>query len=103
MKAAIYIAAFFILIYNCMLVHGKQIQNNSIGKDKLSFNPGESFIYTQVTPSNMWVINHNLNKLVQVTIYDEENDIVEAQVENIDLNNITIYFNVNVSGYAVIN
>lgn len=103
MKAAIYIAAFFILIYNFMLVHGKQIQDNSISKDKLGFNPNENFIYTQTTPSNTWVVLHNLNKHVQVFIYDEENDIVEAQIEETNLNTITIYFNSNVMGIAVIN
>lgn len=86
-----------------MLVHGKQIRNNSIDRDKLTFEPNESFIYTQSSPESTWTINHNLNMHVQITVYDTTNTQIEGQIEEIDINTTIIYFNTNIAGYAVIN
>ena len=61
------------------------------------------FVFAQEQNSDEWVIEHNLNKHPSVTIVDSGNNIVYAEVEYTDLNNLIIRFNSNNSGKAYLN
>ena len=60
------------------------------------------FLYEQTTPSDLWIIEHNLNKYTHVTVYDENDHIVIATVEKISPNGIRILFNEPITGTAII-
>ena len=66
---------------------------DSNGKIPLSQIPDATFnTYThyQITPSDNWVIKHNLNRYPSVTIVDSSGNVVVGEVKYIDNNTINI-------------
>lgn len=63
---------------------------------------GASFVFTQVAPSASWIVAHNLNSLVNVTVLNSSNVIVEADVVETNLNTTTISFSTPQTGSALI-
>ena len=61
------------------------------------------FVFAQEQNSDEWVIEHNLNKHPSVTIVDSGDNIVYAEVEYTNLNNLIIRFNSANSGKAYLN
>jgi hypothetical protein len=57
--------------------------------------------FTQVTPLTMWTVNHNLNRLVDVSIYNG-NQKVEGSVAYSDYNTIILSFSRAMSGIAIL-
>ena len=66
---------------------------DSNGKIPLSQIPDATFntyTYYQITPSDNWVIKHNLNRCPSVTIVDSSGNVVVGEVKYIDNNTINI-------------
>lgn len=64
--------------------------------------PGASYVYTQVTPAATWIITHNLNSLVGVTLYDQFGALVDSDVAVTSQNVITVTFSGPQAGSAII-
>lgn len=64
---------------------------------------GASFVYTQATPAATWIITHNLNSLVQVTLLDSLNNVIDSDIVETSLNVCTIIFALPQTGSALIN
>ena len=62
--------------------------------------PATSFIYTQNTPLNTWVVMHNLNHLPSVIIVDNSNQVVEGDIIYNNTNTLTLKFSIPFSGVA---
>lgn len=62
-----------------------------------------SYEYTQASPSDTWVITHNLNKRPSITVLTSAGDEVEGAVTVNSLNQITITFCAPFSGSAILN
>lgn len=62
-----------------------------------------AFTFSQLTPSTVWTIIHNLGKNPSVTIVDSAGTIVVGDVEYTGLNSLTIQFSVAFSGSAFLN
>lgn len=61
------------------------------------------YLHEQSTPSNNWIIPHNLgNTYKHVTIYDDNDVVMIGNVEAISQNGIRIQFNKPVTGKAII-
>lgn len=58
------------------------------------------YVHTQNTPSNQWNITHNLGFFPNVTILDNENRIIEADTQYLNINSVKIVMNVALSGVA---
>ncbi|GFZ32566.1 hypothetical protein CSC2_30920 [Clostridium zeae] len=71
--------------------------------DKLGEAGVSTYIFTQMTPSAVWNINHNLSKRPSVSIVDSAGSLVVGEVKYVDDNNIKITFSAAFSGYAYIN
>ena len=56
--------------------------------------------FTQDTPSDTWVIEHNLGKYPNVVVINSAGDRLVGVTEDQDLNNLTIYFSAAFSGIA---
>lgn len=63
----------------------------------------KSFIYSQLSASKEWNINHNLNKYPSVTVTDSSGNIVIGDITYIDKNNLIINFSSEFSGKAYLN
>jgi len=61
------------------------------------------FTFAQEQNSNQWEVEHNLGKFPSVTIVDSGENIVYAEVQYTDENNLTISFNGATSGKAYLN
>lgn len=63
----------------------------------------KTFIFEQGIASDIWVINHNLNKKPSITVVDSADNVVEGAEKYIDENTIEIYFNGAFKGKAYLN
>lgn len=62
-----------------------------------------TYVYNQVTMSKVWVINHNLARMPNVTIADTSGNVVLADIIYIDENTIEISFGEEAIGTAYLN
>ena len=62
-----------------------------------------NFVYTQIQPSSVWTIQHNLNKKASVTIVDTAGTVVEGKVTVSNGSQIIIEFNFPFNGEAILN
>ena len=81
-------------------IKGKQIKNNSIDKSKLSFDL--SFTHTQNIPLTVWNITHTLDKYTNVTIYDNNEHVIEGEIIYVSNSQLQIIFNTSISGKVVL-
>lgn len=63
---------------------------------------GSYFVHTQSTPAATWVIDHNLAKKVHVSVFDDLNREIFADVEHGSINQTSITFPSPVTGSVVI-
>ncbi len=66
-------------------------------------NKTTTYIHYQTSPSNNWIINHNLTKYPSVTIVDSAGNVVIGDVKYIDNNTINVVFVGTFSGIAYLN
>ena len=59
-----------------------------------------AYTHLQVSSSNTWVINHNLNFYPNVTVQDSAGTIYEGEISYTNLNSITVTFSSAFSGKA---
>ena len=75
--------------------------------DLISFTPqatgDKTFVFTQASAANPWVINHGLNKFPSVTMALSTGQVGIADVTYINANNLTITFSGDESGKAYMN
>ena len=63
----------------------------------------KKYTHTQISASNNWIINHNLNKFPSVTVVDSGGTIVIGEISYININSVSISFNGIFSGKAYCN
>lgn len=61
------------------------------------------FTFTQTTPAQEWVIQHNLDKFPSVTIVDSAGSVVIGDITYIDKDNVKLTFKGAFSGKAYLN
>lgn len=61
------------------------------------------FVHNQTTPSDEWVIAHNLDKKPSVTVVDSADNQWQAEVEYVDQDNIIVRTQAPFSGKAYLN
>ena len=64
------------------------------------FTASRRFIHTQSTPSNIWIINHDLGGQPSVTIVDSAKTMVIGEVSYINGEEIEVRFSSPFSGFA---
>ena len=70
---------------------------------KLLDEKDKNYVHTQVSGSDRWAVQHNLNKYPSVTILDTEDRQQFAYIENIDNNNLMIEFTYPCCGKVICN
>ncbi len=61
---------------------------------------GEPFFFRQISESMEWMVAHNLGHYPLVSVSDSAGSVLMAQVNNIDTNNLTVRFNLPITGTA---
>ena len=90
------------VLYNKPSINGVTLEGNKTSEE-LNIVSDKEFIYTQSTSSDVWMIQHNLNKYPSVTVVDSGNSVVAGEVIYIDKNNVRITFTSAFSGKAYFN
>lgn len=90
------------ILYNKPSINGVTLEGNKTSEE-LNIVGDKEFVYTQSTSSDVWMIQHNLNKYPSVTVVDSGNSVVTGEVIYIDKNNIQITFTSTFSGKAYCN
>ena len=62
-----------------------------------------TYLFDQSPAAILWTINHDMGKYPAVEIFDSNGDEMEGFVNYIDVNNLTITFNVAFAGKATLN
>lgn len=65
--------------------------------------PNLWYIHEQGIASDVWEINHNLNKYPSVTVVDSGDNVVIGYVTYVDKNNVIVNFNGAFKGKAYLN
>ncbi len=66
----------------------------------ITINNNSSYVFSQTTPSLMWVINHNMGRVPSVFAEDTDGNDINGVIEVIDSNNLRIQFSSAVAGKA---
>lgn len=83
--------------------HGSLALDKFYGLSIYAGNGDKTFVFTQNTAENPWIINHNLNKFPSVSMVLSTGQVGIADVTYIDANNLTITFSGDESGKAYMN
>ena len=75
--------------------------------DMATFTPfrdaDKTYVHTQTSPSELWVIQHNLDKFPSVATVNSNNVVYYGNIVYVDTNNLTIEFSAGFSGKAYLN
>jgi len=85
---------------------GAGVTTFALGNDvtvNVSGGSSNNFVFTQIIPATVWVVNHNLNKRCAVQVIDNTFTEVEAEILWNDNNTVTVTFNSNSTGYVYCN
>ncbi len=83
-------------------INGVVLVGNKTGEE-LGIVYDKTFVYNQVTSSDVWEIEHNLDKYPSVTVVDSGGSVVVGEIVYIDKNNVRITFTSAFSGKAYLN
>lgn len=78
------------------------VQNNTI-KSYIDSKADKTYVHNQITASNKWIIEHNLEKYPTIAIIDSGNTTVVGEIEYVNLNLVYVTFNGIFSGKAFCN
>ena len=83
-------------------INGVVLVGNKTGEE-LGIIYDKTFVYNQVASSDVWEIEHNLDKYPSVMVVDSGGSVVVGEIVYIDKNNIRITFTSAFSGKAYLN
>lgn len=73
------------------------------GADGLPGAPGGAFyVHTQSSPAGSWVVQHNLNRVAQISVLGDDGHQILADIDQSDPNTASIIFATPTSGKAVV-
>jgi hypothetical protein len=76
------------------------LYNGNLGELQSSDTVMETHYHTQETPSTVWYVTHNLNRLPNITVYDSTHRVVIPDVVNSTTTSCELHFSASTGGYA---
>ena len=97
--------AFYNVTFSYIEGHGALVLDKFYGLSIYAGDtePDKTYVYTQLSPSELWTIQHNLDKFPSVTAVNTNNIVYYGDITYIDENNLTIEFSAGFSGKAYLN
>lgn len=83
-------------------INGVELIGNKTNTD-LNIINDKNYVHTQAVASQVWEVNHGLNKYCSVVVVDSGDSIVVGDVVYIDTNNVRLTFAAPFSGKAYFN
>lgn len=84
-------------------IAGVKEQLDNLEIENSTRNDDKTYFHEQGTAASTWVIKHNLGKYPSVTVMDSAKTIVYGDVTYDSLNQVTLTFSAEFSGYATLN
>lgn len=81
----------------------QQILTNVNIMTNSSSTPDKAFVFEQEKPTNVWLIEHEMEKHPSVSIVDNEGLLIMGDVQYIDTNNVKVTFATEFAGKAYLN
>lgn len=81
----------------------QQILTNVNIMTNSSSTPDKAFVFEQEEPTNVWLIEHGMEKHPSVSIVDNEGLLIMGDVQYIDTNNVKVTFSTEFAGKAYLN
>ena len=63
----------------------------------------KNYVHNQISSSDSWVVNHNLNKFSSVVVVDSAGTVVTGEIVYNNVNSVTLSFSAPFSGKAYFN
>lgn len=63
---------------------------------------GNVYIHVQGVLASTWVINHNVGRQVSVTLYDDDGNVVQSDIEHGTVNQATVTWSQPTMGSALV-
>jgi len=63
----------------------------------------KNYVHNQISSSDSWVVNHNLNKFSSVVVVDSAGTVVTGEIVYNNVNTVTLSFSAPFSGKAYFN
>jgi len=82
---------------------GLKGDKGDIGPQGIPGPAGTTFTHDQLTPSDIWVVVHNMNKYPSVSVVDSAGTVIEPDIQYDDPSQLTILFGSPTSGKAYLN
>ena len=83
-------------------INGVVLEGDKQSKD-FNIEGDKTYVYYQNVQSDIWEIQHNLDKYPSITVVDSANNIVVGDIHYVDANNVTVIFTAPFSGKAFCN
>ncbi len=74
-----------------------------IKSDEIDGSFDKNYVHQQTSGSNIWNVNHQLQKVPSVVITDDSGEIIFGSVSIININTIKIQFSTALTGFAYCN
>jgi hypothetical protein len=82
---------------------GRGVEDGLLISINRSNHADKYYRHTQLAPSRVWEVIHNLNKFPSVTLSDFDGNEYESDIKHIDRNNTLLTFSEAFAGYADLN
>lgn len=63
---------------------------------------GTVYVHEQAVASSTWVINHNVGRKVAVTLFDDDGNVVQSDIEHGSTNQATVTWSSPTTGSALV-
>lgn len=90
-------------LYHDETLKGDGTIDNKLGIAEQVLNKINTYVFDMATASDLWTIEHNLDKYPSVSVVDSGGNIVCGIVHYIDKNSLTVEFNGAFTGKAYLN
>lgn len=72
------------------------------GRALLQYVRTYNYTHIQDVPATTWIVQHNLNRIPEITVVDEDGDIIRPSIKYISPDRITVTFNVAMTGVVYV-
>jgi hypothetical protein len=80
-----------------------KVKDTEDGIETSAFISDKNYIHYQIIEDLVWSVTHGLNKYPKIDIIDLNNRKIDGEIIYIDLNNLTVNFDVALSGKVICN
>lgn len=83
-----------------LVYEGVELTLAEVGLQGVPGSSGASFEHLQSSPSDIWIVNHNLGFKPNVQVFDDQNRQIFAEIRHFSINQTRLIFNWPQTGFV---